>query len=44
MAQVGGKVQVIMAQMGVIVQGNHGIDGRQEGAGNHGTDGRQEAR
>ena len=54
MAQMGGKAQVIMAQIRVIVQGNHGIDGRQyvgnhgidgrQGAGNHGTDERQEAR
>ena len=54
MAQMGGKAQVIMSQIRVIVQGNQGIDGRQyvgnhgidgrQGAGNHGTDERQEAR
>ena len=36
-------VQVIMAQMGVNVLGNDGIDGIQC-AGNHGTGGRQGAR
>ena len=27
--QIGGMVQIIMAYIGDIVQGNHGIDGRQ---------------